>query len=122
MDYEEIIENFSDLKKELKEYAESSFNLIRLHIVEQLSRHISGIIVKAGVLYILLFGLIFLSMALAFFLGELFNSYGLGFLVVSGLYFLIALVFFLLRKTLIEKPVIKSFIKLFFPNFEDNGK
>ena len=122
MDYEEITENFSDLKKELKEYAESSFNLIRLHVVEQLSRHISGIIVKAGILYILFFGFLFLSMALAFFLGELFESYGLGFLVVSGIFFLIALIFYLLRKVLIEKPVIKSFIKLFFPNFEDNGK
>jgi len=122
MKHEDIVENFSDLKEELKEYAESSFNLIRLHIVEQLSRHISGFIVKAGILYILFFGLIFLSMALAFFLGELFESYGLGFLIVAGIYFLIALIFYLLRKVLIEKPVIKSFIKLFFPNFENNGK
>ena len=122
MDYEEITEDFSDFKKEIKEYAESNFNLIRLHVVEQLSRLTSGIIVNVGVLYILFFGLIFLSMALAFFLGELFNSYGLGFLVVSGLYFLLALTFYLMRKALIEKPVIKSFIKLFFPNFENNGK
>ena len=119
---EDIIENFSDLKEELKDYAENRFNLIRLHVVEQLSCHISGFIVKGGILYILFFGLIFLSMALAFFLGELFESYGLGFLIVAGIYFLIALIFYLLRKVLIEKPVIKSFIKLFFPNFENNGK
>ena len=119
---EDIIENFADLKKELKEYAESSFNLIRLHVVEQLSRHTSGLIVKAGILYILFFGLIFLSMAMAFFIGELFESYGLGFLMVAGFYFLIAFIFYLFRKVLIEKPVIKSFIKLFFPNFENNGK
>ena len=47
--------------------------------------------------------LLFLSLALGFYLGSVFDSYGTGFLVVTGITWRCCCLFILLRKSWIEK-------------------
>lgn len=113
-------ENLSEMKDEFKEYVENRINLTKLHVVENLSKVSAGIAVKLGVLYLLFFAIMFISLALAFFLGAVLASNGLGFTAVALLYVLLALIFYVLRRKLVEKPIIKNYINLFFPNFENH--
>ena len=109
--------SFYDLKEDVKEYVENRITLTKLHVVESLSKLSAGFAVKLGVLYLLFFALIFISLALAFFLGSLFESNTLGFTLVALVYLLLALIFYGMRHKWVEKPIIKNYINLFFPNF-----
>jgi hypothetical protein len=119
---ENIKDHLVDVKDELENYVDKKIDLLKLHIVEELSRFTAGIAVKAGVLYLFFFVLIFLSLAAAFFLGEVLDSNGLGFSAIALFYLLLSLIFYLMRRKWVEKPVIKSFIKLFFPKFEEDDE
>lgn len=113
-------DSLSEMKVEFKEYVENRIDLVKLHVVEKLSKITAGFAVKMGVLYLLFFALTFLSLAMAFFLGSLLDSNTLGFLAVAMLYLMVALIFYAMRRKLVEKPIIKNYINLFFPNFDDH--
>ncbi|TCO09207.1 phage holin family protein [Natronoflexus pectinivorans] len=119
---EDFKDHLNDVKDEFEKYVDKRIDLLKLHIVEELSRFTAGFAVKMGILYLLFFALMFISIAGAYFLGHLLESVTLGFLFISGFYFLLAWMFYLLRRKLVEKPVIRSFVKLFFPKFEDDDE
>ncbi|MDG5799996.1 phage holin family protein [Marinilabiliaceae bacterium ANBcel2] len=116
---ENIKEHLEDVKDGFEKYVDKRIDLTKLHLVEQLSRLTSRFILKSGILYLLFFGLLFLSLAFALYIGKMVNCYVTGFAVTGLFYILLSLIFFACRKQLIEKPVIKSFIKLFFTDFDE---
>ncbi|WP_052345614.1 phage holin family protein [Alkaliflexus imshenetskii] len=115
-----IKENLAEVKDEFEKYLDKRIDLTKIHVVEELSKFTSGFAVKLGVLYLLFFVLMFLSLATAFFLSDLLNSNGLGFTIVALFYLILAIVFYAMRHKWVEKPIIKAFIKLFFPKFEED--
>lgn len=117
---DEMKENLSEMKDEFKEYIENHINFTKLHMVETLSKVSAGAAVKMGVLYLLFFAIMFISLALAFYLGTLLSSNGLGFVAVGILYIILAIFFYAMRRQWVEKPIIKTYINLFFPNFENH--
>lgn len=117
---EEIKGNLSEIKDEFTDYIENRINLTKLHLVETFSKISAGFVVKLSVLYLLQFAIMFFSLALAFFLGSLFSSNSLGFSVVACIYVLLAILLYAVRHKLIEKPIIKTYIHLFFPNFDND--
>jgi hypothetical protein len=116
---DEIKDNLSEMKEEFREYVEHKINLTKLHMVEAISKFTAGFAVKLGVLYLLFFAILFVSLALAHILGSLFESTSLGYAAVAILYFVLALIFYLMRRLWVEKSIITSYINLFFPNFDD---
>lgn len=117
-----MIDEFNDIKKDLQEYVEVRMNLIKLHTAENISRILSQTATFAIIGYLLFFILLFFSFAVGFFLAERFHSNELGFLTVSGIYLILLLLFLTIRKRVIEKPIIKAIVKLFFPKFSDDEK
>jgi len=117
---DELKENFDEVKSEFENYVDKRTDLLKLHIVNELSHFTAGFAVKMGILYLFFFVLMFLSLALAFFLGEMLHSTGWGFTIVAGIYLLLAVIFFLMRGIIVHRPVIRSFINLFFPKFDTN--
>jgi hypothetical protein len=115
---EDLKERLTDVKVEFESYIDKRVDLVKLHLVEELSRFTARFTLKLGVLYLLFFVLMFASLAGAFFLGEILGSNGQGFMIIAGIYLFFAIVFFLLRRILIQKPVIQTFIKIFFPKFD----
>lgn len=109
-----IIESFDSLKDEFEDYISKELKYRKLQSVEKVSKLSVSFISKLLYLCILLFILQFLSIAAALFLGELTQSIGLGFIIISGFYLVLLFIFMLLKPRIIEKPIIKSFIKLFF--------
>lgn len=117
---DDLKNHIDEVKNEFEDHVDKRISLLKLHLVEELSRFTAGFAVKLGILYLLFFVFMFLSLAAAFFLGDLLGSNGLGFTLVAGFYLLMAVIFWLSRRIWVEKPVIQAFIKIFFPKFEDD--
>ena len=87
---------FSDLKS----YVNQRITLTKYEIIDSTSNMfasgIFAIIVAGAFLFLILLG----SLAAGFLLGDYFNSYGYGFLAVTGIYFLFLALCLIFRKSL----------------------
>jgi len=117
-----MLDDINNIRKDVFEYIEVKLDLIRLHTAENLSRIFSNAATIAITAYLLFMIIIILSFAAGFFIGSLLNSVESGFLCVGGFYLLLLILFLLLRKQIVERPIIKSMVRLFFPKFEDDEK
>lgn len=94
-------------------YIKKTRKYYKLKVFYQLTHNLS-LLAKALIIGSVLFmGLIFLTVALAIYLGELLGNIALGYLVVGGLFFLIALTVYLLR-SLIDTAIITKIQTSFF--------
>ena len=81
--------NVDSLMEGLSGYIEARLDLFKIEAREELSEFLSKAIVW-GVLFLLLcFTLLFLSITLSLFLGNMIHNYTLGFLITGGFYLLI---------------------------------
>jgi hypothetical protein len=113
---EKITREMGDLKKEFEDYAKTQIEISKLHITGELSRCLSDFLFKSAMLYILIFILLFVSLAAAVYISELLDSYIYGFLITAGFYIVIALLMWALRKPLFEWPSVKRFMQLMYTN------
>ena len=102
--FEEIIDN-------LKQYLNTNLEIVKLEVIERSSTFGSsmvGILVVGISVFLFVFTL---SIGLGFYLSELLgNSYS-GFAIIAGCHLLLALILFIGRKKLIEKPLCDQIIK-----------
>jgi hypothetical protein len=115
-----MIEDITNIKNDLQEYIEVRFDLIKLHVAENLSRIISNATTVAIIGFFLFFIFFFLSFAAGYYFAQVMNSNVLGFLSVAGFYFLLMLVFLVFRKRIVERPIIKAIVKLFFAKIKSD--
>jgi hypothetical protein len=114
---ERISDEINEVKDDFEEYANAKLDMVKLHAAENLSRFFSGMIVKMVMFYLFFFVLLFISLAIAFWLDRLLDSNGYGFFIVAGFYLIAGLLFYALRRVFVERPIIQSFVQLFFPNY-----
>ncbi len=119
---ERLSDEINEVKDDFEEYVKSQVDLVKLQTAESVSKLVSGLLINMVLFYVFFFVLLFASIAIALWLDRLFESRSLGFIIVAGFYFIFGLLFLLFRKRIIEKPVIKSVIQLFFPNYISNDK
>jgi uncharacterized membrane protein len=48
---------------------------------------------------------LFINIGISLYIGKLLNDYAMGFFLVSGFYFIVAIIVYLFRKTLIKIPI-----------------
>ena len=65
---DDLKNHIDEVKNEFEDYVDKRISLLKLHLVEELSRFTAGFAVKLGILYLLFFVFMFLSLAAAFFL------------------------------------------------------
>lgn len=92
MEQQEQKFSFSDTFKKSKAYIETQMELAKLKAISRSSRIVGSVIVDVSKVLLGVFIVFFLSMALAFYLGELLGSFSLGFLTTGGIFILIVLV------------------------------
>ncbi|MBN2893798.1 MAG: phage holin family protein [Bacteroidales bacterium] len=105
---------FKIFKRDITKYVELKLDYYKLEFVEVFSEIFSKLI-SIGV--ILLLGIIlttFLLFALAFFLGEILGAYYWGFLIVSGIFMLMAIFFILMRNKILTNPLINALVAVLF--------
>lgn len=110
-----MLEDLDNLKKDLRDYFKVQFDGIRLHSAESVSRVLSRSANVAVISYLLLFILLFGSVSAGFYLASILGSDSLGFLIIALFYLFILVVFFIFRKKIVDRPIIKGIVKIFFP-------
>ena len=108
-------EELNNGKDDVQDYLNARLDLLRLNMAENFSKVLSGFIIKSVILFVLFFALLFVSLAIANWLNATYDYPGIGFIFVAGFYLLFIIVFWMLRRVLIEKPIIQSMIEIFFP-------
>ena len=58
--------------------------------------------------------LLFVSIAGALSLGQILGSYTFGFLIIAGIYLVLAMLLFLIKDKIVEGPILEKFSEIFF--------
>lgn len=108
-----IVTSFSELIEQIKLYITLRMRHYKLSagekIIELFSALTAGMIFWMIAFIIMIFG----GFALAFWLGEIFQSQSIGFLMVTGIFILLIIIIFLFRQSLIFDPIARKLIPLF---------
>lgn len=116
-----LIEDVGESIGYMRAYVEQEIESAKLTAAEKISIATSS--VMTGFILALLAGLVFLfcSIALAFFLGSVFESVPLGFLSVAGIYLLVLLLVYIFRKRFITDKIVEAVIQFLFDDEEENS-
>jgi len=117
-----MLEEIGNIRKDIQEYIEVRLDLLKLQAAEKISKIISNTAVAIILILLLSLILFFLSFAAGYFMASVLNSNVLGFLCVAGFYLLLMLIILIFRKKIIDRPVIKSVVKVFFPKTGEDEK
>jgi hypothetical protein len=93
-----------------KIYAEKQYELIKLGFAERFSKITAGLLTIFFSFLLGLFILLLASVGLALYLGEIWGSVPMGFLVLSGCYLVITLVILAFRRSLVVNPILTMII------------
>jgi hypothetical protein len=99
------LQKIEDLTESLKKYVNTSYELSKLEAIEQIS--ILGGLLFGGLLIGLAscMFLFFISIAIGFYISPWIGSNFGGFAIVAGFYLIIGVIFFAVRKKVIERPI-----------------
>ena len=86
---QKLQKKFRELKKDLSAYVELKLELLKLNTYERTGKVIAVLSYGVILLFLAFFAILFIFLALGFFLGDLFGSVGSGFGVVAVLYLLL---------------------------------
>ena len=102
---ENIATDIELLYKKAEQYSKTSFELLQLNTIDKTSDVISSLSVVISISIIVAMFTLFINIGISLFIGKLLNDYAMGFLLVSGFYFIVAIIVFISRKTLIKIPI-----------------
>ncbi|WP_395655359.1 hypothetical protein [Flavobacterium sp.] len=102
---ENIATNIELLYKKAEQYSKTSFELLQLNTIDKISDVISSLSVVISISIIVAMFTLFINIGISLYIGKLLNDYAMGFFLVSGFYFIVAIVVYLFRKSLIKIPI-----------------
>lgn len=109
MEVEEIKETTKDLTDHVTEYVETFYKVAVLNLTQKATDLTSTVIMVVALLTLGTFVLLFGSIALAWWLGNLLESRVAGFLIVAGFYLLLLILIIALRKNFVF-PIFRNAI------------
>jgi hypothetical protein len=115
----EPIDFFQDLKVLITDYLTARVKLLKYELFEKAARITASLFSSIVIVMLAFLMLFFLSIALGFYLGEMFNSFGTGFMIVTGIYFVMLIPFIFFRKIWIEKLIVNRMIAVLTEKEED---
>lgn len=102
---------FSALKEDLVAYVELQSALLKLNTFEIISKGGAALISAMALIIFAFFFLFFLFLSLGFYLGKILNSLYQGFGIVAIFYLFLFIIFLLIRKKYVEKPLMNKIIE-----------
>lgn len=94
------------MKKLLTDYLDARINLFKLDAYEKIAKVTAALFSSVVVALLGFFLLFFLSLSAGFYLGGIFGSISLGFLVVAAVYLVLFVFVLLAKKDFMEKFII----------------
>lgn len=113
-------DSFTDLKDNAGSLADNYIKLAKVQVAEKSISALSLIIVVVLALFLMIFFLFFTGMALGIWIGNMLNNDIAGYLIVAGLYLVVALILIFGRQKLIFPLVAKSIIKTIYGQTDKN--
>lgn len=113
-DVDYLLESVGESTAYVQQYIEQKIELTKLEAAEKSAVLISEIIT---VISIVMIGSIFIllsTVTLALFLAQWLESYPLAFLIITGVYALLGLLFWLFRRSLVTNMVVGMVVSRFF--------
>lgn len=101
---------FDALAESTTEYAKTSYELVKLKVIDKISDIISSLIPHSVVFVIVVIFLLFCNLGIVFWLGEIFGEIYLGFFVVAAFYGLLG-IFMLIMHNWLKKNIYNKIIK-----------
>jgi hypothetical protein len=102
---EALNENIEILYKKTVQYSKTSFELLKLHTIEKTAVVISSMTILISIAFIFGMFLIFATIGISLYIGNILENNALGFVLVSGFYFILGIMVYVFRKCLIKIPV-----------------
>lgn len=112
-------ERFKETYEQLLSYIKDRFELLRLQLTERATRGLSALLSKVVVGLLFFTFVFFASIGVSLYLGKLWGSYELGFLMVGGAYLFLFLLIALFRRPLLQRPMMSAMIRDIFNKEED---
>lgn len=103
-------ESIVDLKKNAGELIDNYVQLAKVQVAEKSSNILSVIVALVLALALIIFFFFFAGIAASIWLGHLLQNEVAGYLIIGGLYLLLAILVVLLRKKIILPAIAKSLI------------
>lgn len=114
MALEELQDNIENIQENAKAYVESSIAYYKLWGFKVAMKSTTLILKFILIAICMMIVLLFLSIAAALAIGELMDSYVLGFLTVAGVYLILAFLLFMVKDKIVEGPILEKFSEIFF--------
>lgn len=111
---EEILQTAGETFEYANQYVQKQIELFKLESAEKVAKSTSSIITLAVIGFLVSLVTIMLSITIGFAIGEMLGSYALGFLIITGIYTLIALVVYFFKRQLVTNPVLAAVLESFF--------
>ena len=112
--------DYRQILNEMKSYANMRFNLIRLELLEKLSKIISLILLVVVCILISVIIFTYLSVLLLLWLNEVFSSMIPGVCIVAGIYALALAIMIIFKEKIFLNPIIGALSKIIFSDKESN--
>lgn len=113
-DTEQLLESAGETAEYIREYVKLQVDLFRLEMAERIAKVASALVAILAIAALGLLALLMLMLAAAFYLGNLWGSYALGFLCVGGFYILLAVLVVLFKERWLTNPLLTNIIRAFF--------
>ncbi|WP_413999745.1 competence protein [Flavobacterium sp. W1B] len=114
MAFEELKENTENIQEQFESYIESNLSYYKLKSFKMAMKSTTAIFKFVLILLCICMVLLFCSIALAFALGNYFDSYAYGFATVGGIYLVLTILLFFVRDRIVEGPILEKFSEIFF--------
>ncbi|MEN8186767.1 MAG: phage holin family protein [Bacteroidota bacterium] len=103
----------------LKKYIENRIHLVRLELVSTLANIGASLVSSFLILVMAMFIVLIFSFALAYWFGQKYESDGIGFAIVGGIYVLIFIIYLAFAKKAIDTKVKDKIVKTALSGRED---
>ena len=118
---DKIAEALRKLLLEFKKYLELQKEFVKLDATEKMTVILSAILIVTVLLLLGSIVLLFLTFALAYYLGDVLGSLSLGFGLISAFILLLTVIFYLNRNRMVIQPMARFMTKLILTK-EDGSK
>jgi len=108
---ESAVKNIEVLYEKAKEYTQTTIELYKLIAVEKTAEVLASLVFRIAFLCLAAFFILFSSIGLSFYLGELLHSTAIGFLLVSFVYLILTILLYSFRDKWIKAPISNLIIK-----------
>lgn len=109
------IETIGQLVEVLRHYVGLQTEYVKLDVIDKTVRLITILVIGAATSLVMLLMLIYLSFAAAYAMAPSLG-YPWAFCIVAAFYLLVLVIFYLFRKPLIERPLVKFLAEMLFDN------